>query len=578
MHSNQPSLPTTNTQSQTDSTASPSKTQANGALHATVSINSSSTFISTSYSTAPIIRARSPPLDAPRILIVGAGSRGHGYASVISVSGLAHIAAVAEPDAFKRRELGRKFIWGPLGREEANQGEEFEDWRAWVAWEKERKEGRKVDAVFVCVLDELHREVVEGIVGLGVHIMCEKPLATSLTDTLSIYASLLKSWSALGRKTVFGICHVLRYSPHNILLRKLVREDEVIGDVVSVEHTEPIGYWHFSHSYVRGNWRREDTSAPSLLTKSCHDLDFLMWLLCSPTNVMGDEKPHLPSKITSTGHLGYFRKARKPKEAGNATNCFSCPIEKECVFSARDVYIRRLEKGDMGWPVKIVAPDIEDVYRNRGKAAAVEKLTQALKEDYNEAMPKNEVAKRNWFGRCVWECDNDVCDDQTVTVVWDDEFESNDNERVIKGRARKMAVMHMIAQTEKICERRGHIYGTKGEIAYDSETITVHDFKTGKMKVHYPPKLGGGHGGGDDGLATNFITAVTAVKSGKMEAVEAQKTFLGADLEEVVRSHCAVWAAEEARGKERTVSWVEWWDREVIGTLEKFNLCNVDFR
>jgi len=293
---------------------------------------------------------------------------------------------------------------------------------------------------------------------------------------------------------------------------------------------------------------------------------------------MGDEKPHLPSKIMSTGHLGYFRKVRKPKEAGNVTNCFSCPIEKKCVFSSRKVYIQKLEEGDTDWPVNIVAPDIEDIYRNQAKAAAVEKLTQALKEDYNEAMPKEEVARRNWFGRCVWECDNDVCDDQTVTVVWDDEFESKENERVIKGRARKTAIMHMIAQTEQICERRGRIYGTSGEIAYDSDTITVHDFKTGKMEVHHPPQLGGGHGGGDEGLAKNFIKAVTAVKSGKMEALEAQKTFLGADVEEEVRSHCAVWAAEDARRTEKMVSWVEWWNREVTRTLEKFDQSNVDFR
>jgi hypothetical protein len=45
----------------------------------------------------------------------------------------------------------------------------------------------------------------------------------------------------LGRKTVFGVGHVLRYSPHNVLLRKLVRDVRVVGDVISVEHTEPVG-------------------------------------------------------------------------------------------------------------------------------------------------------------------------------------------------------------------------------------------------------------------------------------------------------------------------------------------------
>ena len=54
-----------------------------------------------------------------------------------------------------------------------------------------------------------------------------------------------------GKGAVFGICHVLRYSPHNMLLRELLLEKEVVGDVLSIEHVEPVGWWHFSHSYVR---------------------------------------------------------------------------------------------------------------------------------------------------------------------------------------------------------------------------------------------------------------------------------------------------------------------------------------
>lgn len=70
------------------------------------------------------------------------------------------------------------------------------------------------------------------------------------------------------------ICHVLRYAPHNRLLKKLV-EDGRIGRLVNIQHTEPIGFYHFAHSYVRGNWRREDESSCALLAKSCHDVDLI---------------------------------------------------------------------------------------------------------------------------------------------------------------------------------------------------------------------------------------------------------------------------------------------------------------
>jgi predicted dehydrogenase len=240
---------------------------------------------------------KTPPHDAPRLAIIGAGSRGQAYAIPIKESALAQIVAVAEPDDFKRKSFGEEFIWGSQGRNEPAAGEAFSSWEELIAFEKARREqarsnhsteGASIDGVVVCVLDEMHHPVVTALAqsGLGLHVLCEKPLATSLKDTLDIYVALRKSWDELGRETVFGIGHVLRYSPHNILLRKMVREEEVIGEVVNVEHTEPVGYFHFAHSYVRGNWSSTKTSAPSLLTKSCHDLDFLLWLLCSPTSAV----------------------------------------------------------------------------------------------------------------------------------------------------------------------------------------------------------------------------------------------------------------------------------------------------
>jgi predicted dehydrogenase len=205
-----------------------------------------------------------------RVLVIGAGSRGHAYAGAIAAhnwlpasSGRhipAVVAGVAETDGFKREEFGRRFVWA--GREGPGVGEAFEGWKEWVEWERGRRgrvqrgeagkeEGMGVDAVFVCVLDEMHVEVVEGIKELGgVHIMCEKPLATTMEGCVRMWRAAQREKERDGEK-VFGICHVLRYSPHNMMLRELVREKEVVGDIVSVEHTEPVGWWHFSHSYVR---------------------------------------------------------------------------------------------------------------------------------------------------------------------------------------------------------------------------------------------------------------------------------------------------------------------------------------
>ncbi|KAF2997572.1 hypothetical protein E8E13_001915 [Curvularia kusanoi] len=506
----------------------------------------------------------------PRVLVIGAGSRGTAYAEAILEGTNATVAAVCEPIDSKREAFGRRFIWS--GQSSRQPGQQFENWREWVEYEERRRDTEAkgleiepgVDAVFVCVLDEMHEEVVCGIAHLGVHVCCEKPMSTRLESCVRIYKALnhaKENNAAKGKKKdpVFGICHVLRYSPHNMLLRHLVREKEVIGDILSIEHCEPVGWWHFSHSYVRGNWRKESTSAPSLLTKSCHDIDFLMWMLCTPTTTAAS--PHLPSSITSSGSLKYFRKSRKPIEAGSATNCLSCAHEPSCSYSAKKIYLEKhLTKGNADWPVKIVNPEIEDLYQSKGVEAASKQLLADLAEDYDDSTPLEVRNKRNYFGRCVWESDNDVCDDQVVTLTWDDDGEDT-------SRGAKTALFHMIAHTEKQCERRGRIYGTKGEIEYDSSTITIHDFATNKTTRHVPHAAGGGHGGGDAGLARQFLMAVDAVETEKMGTQDAQRAFLGCDLEEAFRSHAVVFAAEDARTKKQVVDWESWWKEKVESQL-----------
>ena len=191
----------------------------------------------------------------PRLIIIGAGNRGNAMGKAIRQFSNGIVAGVIEPLALKRKQFGRKYIWGEGA---PSPGQEFEDWEEFLAWEKERK--RKAahseevvegyDGIFICVQDRLHKAVILGLAPLGIHIMCEKPLATNLEDCVSIYKAL-RSSDFDTSSPLFSIGHVLRYSPHNMLLRKMLLEEKIIGDIMSVNHTEPVGWWHFPHSFVR---------------------------------------------------------------------------------------------------------------------------------------------------------------------------------------------------------------------------------------------------------------------------------------------------------------------------------------
>ncbi|KAL4785664.1 hypothetical protein BJX76DRAFT_366761 [Aspergillus varians] len=556
-------------------------------------------------------------------LVIGAGSRGTAYARAITNSTPARIGAVAEPNPYKRRTLGQNHIWG---KRVPKTGEEFAGWEEWIEYETKRRAGRSskskqdqdkdshneeevegVDGILICTLDETHITILTAIASanlLDLHVLCEKPLALSLDDCLRVYAA----YNAGSPRSIFSIGHVLRYSPHNLLLRRLVRAERVIGDIVSVEHTEPVGYWHFAHSYVRGNWRREtDGGDGSLLTKSCHDIDFLVWLIEAPvvsSTSDGDsngsssagrdgesERTLKLRTISSTGYLTQFTPSQKPPAAGSATNCTSCPIERECVYSAIRIYRdNQLRKGETGWPVQIVCPDIEDYLPNHSHngtqsleakdatttAAAESHLLSVLSQDYTEATDDSSIKKRPWYGRCVYESDNDVVDDQVVSLSWDvvpsKSTSSNTNNRKTNPKTKPpgvTALFHMIAPTQAQCVRRGRIYGTAGEITYDSSSISIFSFSTGETRtIHVPkqpPEEEESHGGGDYGLARGFVGAVDAVVNRGWSVEQAQREFVGCSLEGAVKSHGVVFAAEESRRSEAVVRWEGWWDGKLRG-------------
>lgn len=411
------------------------------------------------------------------VVIIGAGGRGNGYSSLIeNLGGRAKVVGVAEPRDYYRERLAK--IHG-IPKE-----------RQFKCWSEVAKVPRFADAVFVCTQDHMHEAPAIAFAKLGYNIMLEKPMAPTADSCRRIVEAAKKA------KIYFGVCHVLRYTKYTRMIKEIVDSGK-IGDIVSIQHLEPVGFWHQAHSFVRGNWRNEKESSSMLLAKSCHDIDWLSYIMGVPC-----------LKVQSFGTLKHFRKECQPKGAGD--RCLECPssIEKKCPYSAIKIYLRdRIRKGLKGWPTDVLTPDLTE----KG-------VMKALKEGP--------------YGRCVYKCDNDVVDNQVVNLL----FEG--------GRTCTFTMTAFNAHGG----RQTRIFGTKGCLETDSRLINVTDFLTGKVttvdtELANDGTIIGGHGGGDGGIVDAFIHA--------LETKDASRIVSGPNA--TLESHMIVFGAEESRHKNKVI-------------------------
>lgn len=296
-----------------------------------------------------------------RVIIMGAGARGNRvFADLISrhETGFA-LAGVVEPQADRREAFRAQYA---IPAEHA-----FESHEAFL------DAPRIGDIVFICTPDPTHYALCKGVSEKGYDVLLEKPIATNLPDCLA----LLDVEQSCRNRII--VAHVLRYSPFFRKVKAVVQSGR-LGSVRHVSLSENIGHWHYAHSYVRGSWRRTDTSAPIILTKSCHDLDILYWLLARPV-----------LSVSSQGALSYFRAEHAPD--GAAERCADCPHEAHCLYSATRFYVH----DKPGWPYDVVVP-----YTGPGTAEA-----------------RRRAVAEGPYGRCVWRNDNDVCDNQMVTLEYE---------------------------------------------------------------------------------------------------------------------------------------------------------------
>lgn len=408
-----------------------------------------------------------------KIAVIGAGSRGkNAYGvEILGLKERAKIVAVADINEERRNLMGESHDI-PL------------DMR-FASAEELLSRDKIADALFICTQDRDHVPMAVKAMEKGYDVLLEKPVSPVLEDLQKI----LKVEKETGRRVV--VCHVLRYTPFFQTIKKTI-ESGILGEVVSIQALENVRYWHQAHSFVRGNWRREEETSPMILAKCCHDLDYLVWLTGKKCK-----------RVSSFGSLMYFKKENAPE--GAAARCLDgCRAKDECPYDAEKIYLTNKETGvlwgNTEWPVDTLCENPTE-----------EKVRASL--------------EKGPYGRCVFFSDNDVVDHQIVNME-------------MEGGA--ALTLTMCAFTS-IGGRTIKVMGTKGDLWGDMHENKIRITEFGKeprdVDLGKEERDFAGHGGGDRLLVEEFVSL--------MEGKEPDGTIT--TLETSIESHLVALAAEKSR-------------------------------
>ena len=350
-----------------------------------------------------------------KVIIVGAGNRSMTYAGYsLDHPDELKIVGVAEPVEVRRKEAQEKFG--------------IPDEMCFESAEELCKHGKLADAVINGTMDTLHIKTAVPLLRLGYDMLLEKPFAVN-EEEMNELAKVAKE---TGRKVM--ICHVLRYAPFYRKIKEIIASGE-IGDVYNIHMTEHVAWHHMLSAYVRGKWASDvKCGSPILLAKACHDIDLMMWF-------MGNVKP---TSVYSIGGDFKFDKGNKPENAG--TRCLvDCPIEADCIYSARRNYLT----GERRWAGNVW-----------GEAVINKDPLAMSKLGFTDEERENYLKREGNYGACVWDCDrgNNI-ENQSLLFT----FENGAS-----------ATFNLVGGAPG-AQRAVQIIGTKGEIRgiFDNSTYEI---------------------------------------------------------------------------------------------------------
>lgn len=367
-----------------------------------------------------------------RLAVIGAGNRANKYLRYCEEHPeRLQLTALSEINVLRREACAARFGLSPEAC--------FEDYRTML------DRCHDIDMVLVTTPDNLHFDPVMRAIAARHHVLIEKPIAQTPEEGLRIREAARREGVRV------GVCHVLRFHPYFQKIKELVAEGRY-GEVISINHSISVGMDRSTHSFVRGIFSDSDTSNPMLISKCCHDVDFLLWV--------ADRKC---LRVASFGSLKWFRAENAP--AQSTERCITCPLEEQCPYSARDLYQRRRD-----WISNFDIP-------------AGGSIDDAIRHELVEGP----------YGRCVFRCRNNVVDHQCVILD-------------MEHGASITLTMDMFTTDDL---RRTTIHLSHGEIYGDERRIVARDFKGREQVFDFSAELDRPyHAGADLRLIGDFTEAI----------------------------------------------------------------------
>ncbi len=190
-----------------------------------------------------------------KIVIVGAGFA----ARVVHLPGYkacnTPVAAVCDLDAARAQKLAADFGIPKV----------YSDWREMI-------EAEKPDLVSVCLPNALHRDITIAALEAGAHVLCEKPLATSVAEAREMFDAARKA----GRVLMAG--QHRRYDAEARAIKRVI-DSGALGEIyhVEVDALRRLGIptWGAFH-------QKSASAGGALFDIGVHMLDQAIWLIGNP--------------------------------------------------------------------------------------------------------------------------------------------------------------------------------------------------------------------------------------------------------------------------------------------------------